>query len=247
MADVTSLKNAPIKEAQINIKFDQKIDLKLVESYIVNLSLFKKKDPFYSITQTITFGPQAQSKNQQGVHQEHIGYRLFSEDNKKGMVFTVDSIAFSYVESYTGWDNFKAEFDDLMLSLKKAGFPALVKQVGLRFINRLSFDVGEDIGKYLKILPGMPETQFSSTADNLLLRYNVTEKAGGRASVNFIYEGLDQKKQKLLFNFDIFTYYVKSSSVSTDKIDDDLTYLREYKNDIFFSSITNDLKDKYNA
>jgi len=168
------------------------------------------------------------------------GLRLESADGHYIAQFNRDGFAFSRLQPYESWDQFKEEamrlwkmHEDLAKSLE-------IQRLGVRFINRITLPGGEvGLGDYLQVPPHPPEG-LDLQIMNFFHKDNLSV-TGHPYEVNIV--KTIQPPQRpgsdgggLILDIDVFT--TKPFEQRADAIDKRLTEMRWLKNKVFYSNLT---------
>ena len=210
--------------------------ISLKESLTKQLPEYSIIQPQYGVEVKIMGTPDDTSQFSQ--HTQWNGFRL--EDNPKNYVaqFTHTGIAFSRVQSYESWENFKTEALRIWGVFVELADPPAIRRLGVRFINRILLKQDESISTYIKSEPyrlsGLEVSQKSFFYQD---SYQV---AGYPYQVNLVrtiqpsQTGLGSE-EALIVDIDVFTNEV---SCIQDGLNQQLAEMRWLKNKIFFSNIT---------
>lgn len=143
--------------------------------------LLTKRLPEYPIVQT-QYGIEVKiegvpdDRSQFSQHTQWNGFRL--EDNPKNHVaqFTHTGIAFSRIQSYESWENFKTEALRVWDVFVELAEPQVIRRLGVRFINRILVKQDESISTYLTSAPYrlsgleiLPKSFFTKTLIKLVI------------------------------------------------------------------------------
>lgn len=113
----------------------------------------------------------------------------------------------------------------------------VITRIALRYINRIEISDQDELGDYMRtsvvIAKGIPQT-----LDNLLVRIVIPKQEMGVSANITITTEDSQETEKFSIIFDIDTFKVVKYGARSRKTWPDFEDLRDYKNDIFFYSIT---------
>ena len=165
-----------------------------------------------------------------------------SDKTKEKLTISNEVITYISEADYEGWDHFK----DLVIDLFKAITPYIkgrkLVRASIRFINRFEFESLDDPSEYFKTL-------VASSNDNALeypidkysfrLRFNIDEKI-----YSIVNQELDPLAGDVVYTFDIDVLQLLDETFSLDKLPSIMENLRDVKNKIFFSNITDKLLEK---
>lgn len=239
------LKNAPIREAVIDLKFANSISSEsLLKLNSVLEGDYPKKDERYIIGVKASFkGKEHYSKSESNLD----GYRLSNENTKFVVLTSINGITLSRLKPYTIWEEIRLEGQKVIGELFKLVPDIKVNRIALRYINEFEFlpELGKPIVGYFGILPiipnGLPSNlegykinlQLPNPENDLNTILNIAMKTKDKSSV-----------VSLLFDIDVFKMYDYGNKFGL--IFEDLEIIRDYKNKIFYSTITEELKKLFN-
>ena len=247
MSDYTVFPNAPITEAVIEIKaqLPEETDLKSLESFhdhIKNRFPEKQEQRFikadFKLSQKDT-PPVLPTKT--GTQ----GYLFHSREEKKVVQSRIDGFAFNKLKPYENWDLFRSEGRKLWELYSKIANPIKVVRIGLRYINRIEVPLPfNDFGEYLltnpQIAPNLPQA-----VSHFFMRLEVPNPDIEATAI--ITQTMDKptktKRLPLILDIDVFriTEYVEK----TEEMWRTFEKLRDFKNDIFFNSVTEKAKELF--
>ncbi len=166
------------------------------------------------------------------------GYMFRSADRLNVAQFRRDGFTFSRLSPYTSWEQVFPEAFRLWQLYVRDASPELVSRVAVRYINRLRLPLPiPDFSQYLTAPPSVPpELRHPITA--FLSRVLLHETQSGLdASVTQAFErGVDPAYIAVLLDIDSFN--VEPRKTDDENIRATFEALRNLKNSIFFSSIT---------
>jgi uncharacterized protein (TIGR04255 family) len=174
-------------------------------------------------------------------HTRDLGFQgiwLKTEDLKTVAQFRVDGFTFNRLKPYTRWEQILPEALRLWSVYVNLANPQSVTRLALRYINHMSLPgAGVRLDDYLVNSPRLPPPEpqiLSSFATRLALEYPERRM---RANVIQVLEvGVETPAPSLLFDIDV--YRVGDFEINASAIEESLGDLREYKNAIFFGSLT---------
>lgn len=164
-------------------------------------------------------------------------YTFSTHDKKKKLLLEQGSITFIDENKYEGWDNFKSNISKYLklfdfLEGKKTN------RTSIRFINQFVFDTFENPIEYFNTtVANSQESDFpfplSKYGFNLLL------KIPDSNTISIVNHNLENPNfEKFIYMFDIDVIDTSELNFDLQNILNNYEYLREIKNKIFFSSIT---------
>lgn len=247
MAEYSLLRNAPITEAliDIRIKIKDSFDVKLFESLYQGISnqypekkerhkwegrfeLKKAEGPISSGTQTID------------------GYIFTSKDGKQVFQARNDGFTFNRLRPYDKWETFRDEAFRLWKLYSNLVSPEIVR-VALRYINK--FDIPlfpqpmRDFNEYLTAAPIVPK-ELPQGVSSFLTRVVINDpEIDAVAIITQAFEQIvDPKFIPIILDIDAFK---QKEVIAEEDAWQTLEKLRDFKNKVFFASITDKTKELF--
>lgn len=241
MAAIRHLRRAPITEAVVDLRavpkkgFDAEL-LKRIAHRVHNA--YPLSQERHAASAQFAFEPGQVPKTMSrelGFH----GVWVRSQDEKEVAQFRVDGFAFSRLKPYTSWDDILPKALDLWNNYVELVAPEAVTRVASRYINHLPLQDGTDLDDYVVTGPKLPENvpdelgRFSSRV--MLIHSEKRLKANVTQSLEV---AVRSNTPTLLLDIDAFKTgnFETTSGALTPVLND----LRDYKNQIFFGSLTED-------
>jgi len=237
--------NPPIVEAlmDIRVQLDEKTDIKglsTLQDPIKERYNQIKEQFIYSGTFKLDKDPAIESSKP-----TIRGFMFNSEKEKKVVQSRIDGFTFSKLKPYENWDIFFSEGQSLFKSYLEIAKPISIFRIGLRFINRIEVPMGFlDFNEYIltnpQIAPGIPQA-----VSNFFLRVEIPNIDNqSKAIVSVTMDKItSNNKLPLMLDIDVFHEYeyISSPEVMWEKF----ISLREFKNDIFFNTVTEKCKELF--
>jgi uncharacterized protein (TIGR04255 family) len=156
------------------------------------------------------------------------GLFLSTQERKAIVQFRPDGFTFNQLGSYTTADDLIKEALDLWSRYVQYVQPDYVIRLALRYINRFNLPIepGEDFGRFLMSPPILPP-ELPRAVGEFLTRFAFRLKAGVASA-----------PPELLLDIDVFRE--ATIGVSPDSLKESLLVLRELKNRVFFSLLTDE-------
>ena len=239
--EVQHLKNAPIKEALIDIQIKPLVSVseqtfKQIRQAILDDYPDSRDIQRAQITLTLS-DSSAQSK------QEHLGVAYISEDRKQIFQARNNGFTFSRLKPYTSWESIRAEAQRLWGLYRDFFKPEQITRLAVRYINRLELQSPLEFSEYLTAPPNKPK----DTPDQLIsfLTRNVIPISNDQA-VTIFTQAMEQvtKENMVSIIIDIDVFKEKEIGV-TENFWEILDGFRDIKNQFFFGSITDKAMDMY--
>ena len=182
-----------------------------------------------------------------GTSDAKIGsYVYYTLDQKIKFEFSEDTITYIDERTYEGWENFKKSTLNSLMIIEEILNKIEVIRTSIRFINRFTFDDFENPQDYFNVL-------ISSTDDNSLLYPLINygfrlmmdiPKTDSYSIVNHNVENV--RSNSFMYTFDIDVLDKQHLVFNKETISQTMEALREIKNEIFFSSVTQKTLDLCN-
>ena len=225
------LAKAPIKEAAIDIRVTGDIDIQELD---FNICGFVKGSQIQDMELRLELhGPTLQHKESH----EHIGYRHEAGDGKDIAQITTKGLTFSRLTPYKDWRTFSSLARAVWRQYIEAVGPVTVERLGVRYVNRLNVPMAQDFSPddYFTNAPRLfmaSRREMDHFLTRLVLRLSDPQEANA-----IVIQTIDKPSDGLLpliLDIDVFA--------TLDEPDVDiwllLDILRDYKNDIFFNTMT---------
>ncbi len=242
MGKYPTLKKAPIVEAlaDIQVTFPQGVDIAKIETVYQELAdRFPNREQQGFVEFGVTTTPQGlpQSFNAKS---SFAGLRLSSVDKKRIIQVGGRGFTFSQLAPYRNGDEFRDEASTLWNTFAEVTKPASVRRLALRCINRIELplpfhDFDEYFQTFIRLAPGIPQ----SLAE-LLVRFALPHPNNPNmaALVTLQVEPVQPNASHIAVLFDIDVFQMVSLEPTDPQIWEILATLREFRNQIFFESLT---------
>lgn len=237
MTDKRHLNSAPIKEAIIDLQVVMP-DKTNVEELASLYEQFESDYPRKREVQKGEFGFNFDEgqPTQTTVNQSVIGYRFDSVDEKQVVQFRNDGFTFSQLEPYHDWEQMRDEALKLWNIYVNSISPSMVTRLATRYVNVVKLPNGFNLDDYLTAPPAVP-AGLNNEIGGFLTRIEMHEPSiGARGMITQTLEKLPKNQTSLVLDIDVFMF--GRYELDDDKYLECLEQLRDYKNDIFFASLT---------
>lgn len=245
MSDYETLKNAPITEAILEIVADPQEGLQ-----IEDLLRFPShvRDRFSRAVQKMEFKGGFKLGAEVSIlpsEQKAVGYLLHAEEDKKVIQSRLDGFAFSKLKPYESWEVFRSEARDIWGYYIDITKPKAIKRISLRYINRIQIPLPmRDFSEYIltnpQIAPGLPQA-----LSGLFMRLELPEPSLNATAIVILALDKRQQSERLPLIFDIEVVGQTNYSEDMDSIWAEFEKLRDFKNQIFFESLTDKTKELF--
>jgi uncharacterized protein (TIGR04255 family) len=244
LKDYQILKKAPITEALIDIrvKLSSDFDIKNLSSIYDSIkNQYPEKQE--QLQSKVKFEPKAEEIVKSS-RPEINGYRYFSSDKKQIVQARLDGFTFSRLHPYVKWEELRDEAYRLWQLYKDTTSPESITRVAVRYINNLNIPMPiKDFDDYLTAPPTVPEG-LPQGVSSFLTRTVIHEPSfGANAIITQALEQVDTDVAPVILDIDVFK--LESKGIVEKDAWEIMEKLRHFKNKIFFSSITDDLKEMY--
>ena len=220
----------------IEYKLSDNFDLNLFKKFAEeNQSVFKSVKLIREYNAAITTGEEVSTLSQK---EEVVGYRLISNDEKKILDLQKKNFTFSILKPYTDWENLVNQTKTYWTQINKIIEVEHVHRVAVRYVNNLDIkspivDFSDHLTSPPIIHPDLPQAASSFLSRIVLPNPEKDITAIITQSLN---SGDHSKSVPVILGIDVFQ--INDTGYNESDIWETPAILREYKNDIFFNSIT---------
>lgn len=244
------LKNPPIQEALIDIRFEtsQAVELVALEKFADKLnSKYPKKSPRIRFSVGIQVNANS-NVAEKPVKQKYLqeGYVVTAENTKEAVQFTANNFTFNKLHPYSSWEEIKKDASVIWSDFSKEFQVSKVKRIALRYINKLQLDLPFKNGfeDFVKILPTIPEG-LPQEIEHFSMQLIMPKKGENiKAIINQTFEKRSDK-EAIDFILDIDAFNQSDVGIPLDSLWSEFEKIRNFKNDIFFLSTTDGIRNKY--
>ncbi len=244
MAKQAHLANAPITEALLDIKVrvPVRFELETLSSlfrYVSESYPVKKERHQFSAKTEMRVGQTPLTEATEAID----GFLFTSSDEKQVFQARKNGFTFNRLKPYESWETFRDEAKRLWQFYKEV-VSTEVQRIGLRYINMINIPLPiADFRDYLTAAPVVP-TELPQSVDSFLSRIVITEpKIDAAAIITQVFEQIvDPKLMPLFLDIDVSK---QKESFDEEEIWSTFEKMRVFKNAIFFSSITDRMKELF--
>jgi len=248
MTKYSTLTNAPIAEAIIDIRLDHSeiIDLKKLKDITEKLKdQYPKIDNKYVHNLKNEFTPDGTVTSEN--NSQHIGYICRSTDGRHVIQLSTTGFIISELKPYSDWNKFSDEAKRIWNIFVDATSCERVSRVALRYINQMPMhiDEGEELSLYLACAPEVPKglpQGLSMFLNRMRIRDETKVIWADITSSMSILENQESNVNLLL---DIDAFIVRSVNVSEPDFWSYFEQLRDFKNDIFYKTVTKKTLERF--
>jgi len=239
MAIQRHLNNAPIHEALIDlrVRLPQSFDHEILKN---GHELVKENYPKSDtrLRGQFEFGFAPDGTTTQRAEKAVDGYFFKTEDEKRLVQFRLDGFTYNWLSPYETWERLRDEARRLWGIYAALAKPLVISRVAVRYINRLNLPLPvNEFGEYLTAPPRVPDA-LPQGVSSFLTRVAINEPRKGFTGIIIqALEGVvDPGTISILLDIDAS----KEAEFDGDGVDAwrTLEELRNFKNDIFFQSVT---------
>lgn len=236
MVECPHLSNAPIREAiiDIQVKFPNIIPASRIEEFGDIISEdYPDRRARRSATVKIRAGKEADVEKEEKL----LGYLFRSKDNHQIIQARVDGFTFSRLKPYKTWEQLRGEAYRLWKKYVKHFKPKSIERVATRFINELVLEAPANLSDYLTA----PLVKLESVPDILESFFTRVVIPNPKIPATVIITQALEKVNPdgsvpILLDIDVF--HLESFSIESPKPWQIIDRFHDYKNSIFFESIT---------
>lgn len=164
------------------------------------------------------------------------GYTYLSEDKKTKLSLTNNSITLFEEHNYTNWEAFESIIIEILQVLEETFKDIQITRTSIRFVNQFNRPISDAPEEYFTTIIG-------STCNNPILQGLV--KYGFKLTTNIsnnlfavLNQNTEQNDENAIYTFDIDVISRYNYIFNIVDIKNEISQLREKKNEIFFSSLT---------
>lgn len=244
MAQKMHLIKAPIKEALIDLKI-RGGKLPSAKGVDVN-TLFAGRYPRVETINHRQFDVQFGTTNElvTTTLDKELGFRAFSEDGLQVAQFREDGFTFSRLAPYESWEDFLKEAQRLWALYLDLAKPEFITRVAVRYINELRLPLPlTDFNEYLVSPPDVPDGLPQGLSSFLTRLVIPNPEINAVAIVTQALDGASAQFATIILDIDVFQD--TEVDIGSNTYWQTLKDLRDYKNNIFFKSITEKAKELY--
>jgi uncharacterized protein (TIGR04255 family) len=238
------LPNAPISEAIIDIRIKPIPDFNISEFKRVAPKIFNHfPESQKREKKQITFQwPPSDIKSINIEEPEALGYFFRNKERDKIAQFRIDGFSFNKIKAYTSWQEIFPEALSLWNLYIEILKPEVITRLATRYINQIRIP-GEtvDFDKYFRLVPQIP-SELPQLVPNFFSRVTIlNEEKKIFTHITQTFEQYSEKEEKgINYLLDIDSFYINTSkaNLSNASIEEIFSILRNEKNNVFFSLIT---------
>lgn len=246
MATWERFPKAPIAEALLDIRvtFSSPVELARLESFHDTI-----RDHYPVKQGRVKWHGEiqvAKEEVQQAIRRGPEGFMFRSSDGRSVVQVRQDGFTFNWLKPYQTWEALRDEARRHWDGYRETFRPEAVTRLGLRYINRIELPLPfDDFRVFVKTAPdianGMPQG-----VSALFMRIEIPDpKRGLMAIVTETMEPPVEEGKRLPLIFDIDVVRSVTFEAASPAIWETFEQMREYKNEIFFASVTDRAKEMF--
>lgn len=214
--------------------------LPVLHDSLASLLEFKPPVPIMLNQAELTFTPN--QPPQQKIAQQQLGWRSESKNGLYVLQTRLDGFFFSRLFPYTTWEEFVSEGRTAARSLERIYTGAELKAVVVRYINELGLPVLERLEEYVKFYVFLPP-ELPQYMNTMFSRVELQDSPQSDTTV-IVNSGflppVSTTEVRLLLDIEI----KRNLRRGRQEIWEDIESLRDMKNGIFFSCLTDKMETK---
>ncbi len=239
MVTARHLNNAPIREALLDIRVGrtQKVSVSVLEGYH---EAVKGRYPTKNMTSKGQLTVQVKAGESHPVVQQSggpVGYVFKSSDGKQIVQVKQEGFTFNRLRQYEQWTSFRDEARDLWKHYVEVASPESVERIALRYINQINLPLPlANFKEYLLTVPEIAPELPQGLAKFFMRLVIPDPEKDAVANVTQTMEPPSKESLPIILDIDVFKM-VKCDARS-NQIWDAFEILHDFKNEVFFKSIT---------
>jgi len=249
MAKQRHLTNAPLAEALLDIQVIQKQGLTVSDLGPMESALEGKyKRRGVKRQGGFQVNLDMQSESSEGIAKTRsspIGYMYSDLSEKKLLQVSLGAFTQNVLKPYSSFEDLVAEAKENWARYVEVTRPIAISRVALRYINDLRLPAtGEPFEDFLTASPMVP-SELPQTVSDFASRVTIdNHRLGMKAIVNQLFQGvIDDRGIQVILDIDAISE--GQLDASDARLWDCVAQLRQFKNDIFFSFVTDRLLERY--
>jgi len=246
VVEYTIFPNAPITEALFDIRIESLDSLALsnLEQFHESIKLrFPEKQQRVAFKANIKLAPEGPTT--EIPTSEPDGYLFRSLATNKIVQARLNGFTFNKLKPYENWQAFKLEAQELWNLYYRIAGPLKITRLALRYINRIDIPLPFNTFKdYILTLPEVSPALPQALSGFFMQLAIPNPDIEANAIINETIENVSANQRlALIFDIDVF----RDVNIIENKLEiwDTFDQLREFKNNIFFSSITEKTKELF--
>ena len=233
------LSKAPIKEAIVGGTVAPALPVSALpelQRCLAKLQDYNPPEPIIFGQAQLTFGPQQPPASQ--FQQQHLGWRSVSKNGLHVVQARLDAFFFSRLFPYADWAEFTSHAQKAARVVERLYGSSPVNTAVVRYINELSLPFNEKLEEYVNFYVYLPP-QFPQHITNMFMRLELQQAADTIVVLHSGFLPAVDNRARLLLDIEVRRTV---NSVPMERAWSAIDALREVKNQIFFSCLTEKLE-----
>lgn len=239
--------NAPIIEALLDIRVELPKDVAL-EKLESAFDAMKGRFPVKKRGLTCRTGFERSSKGEiTTIPASEIpnGFHFSSSDGTKTVQSRFDGFTFNKLKPYENWPKFRDEAQELWNQYFEIVKPLKIVRIALRYINQIEIPLPvKNLEKYILTLPKLAP-KLPQPVSNYFMQFTISNLNLEATAIITQTMKSPTPTGKLPVILDIDTFKLQAYSENKQQMWNEFENLRNFKNDIFFDSLTDKTKELF--
>jgi len=237
--------NAPITEAVIEIRVlaSEKVSAHALRASIKSIDPgFTALEPIVKLTGEIAIGPAATQVESSAVSQQLMGFQIENAEKKERICFTTESFSFHRLAPYEKWAKFAGDAQKFWGTYREIAKVSAISRIGVRYINRVNVPAdASELGKFFLVQPMVPVANLGTTEKQFFQIISRIDELKAQSILNFaVLPPTEAGKTSVIIDIDLSR--TPNSTLDDDAIWKTLLALRNKKNEIFESCLTDEAR-----
>lgn len=244
MASLKHLNNAPITEGLIEIRVVPSQEVTSAFQIEKLYESLKDKYPDKKLQQELKLEILSGSPHQEKKESRFIGYKLTSSDQKQVIQAWLDRMTLSRLKPYQAWEDLYQEAQKVWENYADVVKPEGITRVATRFINTIEIPLPfGDFNEFLAASPSVP-AKLPQALSSFFTRVVIPDPKTGAVAIitQSLEAAVSPNVIPVLLDIDVF---VERPFETKEDAWETLNKLRDFKNLIFFESVTDKALEPY--
>jgi uncharacterized protein (TIGR04255 family) len=243
---VEVFRNAPITEALIDIRTDLPATVSLTDLEALHARIivdYPQKQLRTYVQSSLDL--RGEKEPRASVQSQVMGYMFKSPDGVQVAQFRLDGFSFSRLRPYVRWESLYEEAGKLWDIYREGARPLRVTRLATRYINSIQIPFKRfDYDEYFTAAPRVPE-RLPQVLSHFFTRLVIPFAEYGATAVVVLTPSNSPDAIHSTVILDIDAFVEEILGPEDAKIDEVFAILRDIKNEIFFSSVTDKAKELF--
>jgi uncharacterized protein (TIGR04255 family) len=248
MAERGRLSHAPVQEAVIDIRFDPPLPSDLVTTLAQDFSS-KHEGAIQDLWETEfqIQGPDEGGATSTRQVARPVGKRIDLQSSHHVVQLRTTGFMCARLAPYDSWETMSEVASAIWQPYLASGRAKTIRRLAVRYVNALSLPMPvDDFEDFLVCAPNVPAS-LPQTVSTFMSRIQIVEpETLDFATVTQVSEGVSPDGKNLRVVFDIDAYNATPfDATDSERIHQTLNRLRDFKNNVFFSYLTDATLEQY--